>query len=60
MKRGMFSVTLVIVSIAAILATLTHGFLTEISIFHGLVLHPFFLIIAFYLLAYAKQMQDRS
>lgn len=56
----MFSVTLVVVSIAAILATLTHGFLEEISIFHGLILHPSILLIAFYLLAYAKQMQDRS
>jgi len=49
---------LIIVALATILATFIHGNIADISIFHGMILHPAFLLFGLFLLALIKTQQN--
>ncbi|WP_143474496.1 hypothetical protein [Pseudoalteromonas sp. PAB 2.2] len=60
MKQKLFNIALFAISLSTILATFIHGSLADISIFHGMILHPIFLLTGLSLFAYAKQMGSKS
>ncbi|WDD99624.1 hypothetical protein [Thalassomonas actiniarum] len=55
MKQQVNTAILVIVALIIVSATLLHGSLADISIFHGLILHPVFLLAGLSLFACAKE-----
>ncbi len=55
MKRLTINISLAIIAIAIILTTLFHGYIAEITIFHGMILHPFYVLAGFSLLGYIKE-----
>ncbi len=54
MKKSLITSTLIIIALATIVVTLLHGSLSDVSIFHGLILHPMLLIAGISLFAFAK------
>lgn len=60
MKHKLFNIALFAISLTTILATFIHGSLADISIFHGMILHPIFLLIGLSLFAYIKQVNLKS
>ncbi|WP_281559769.1 hypothetical protein [Thalassomonas sp. RHCl1] len=55
MKQQVNTAILVIVALIIVSATLLHGSIADISIFHGLILHPVFLLAGLSLFASAKE-----
>ena len=53
MKQKINTLILTIISLIIVLATFIHGSIADISIFHGFILHPVFLLGGFSLLASA-------
>jgi len=49
---------LIIIALATILATFIHGNAADISIFHGMILHPIFLLIGISLFALVNVIQN--
>ncbi len=43
MKQKLNSPILIIVALITVLATFVHGSIADISIFHGMILHPIFI-----------------
>jgi|GEM_PF-6187895 len=54
MKRLLTNMLLLFTAIIIILATFFHGFIADISVFHGIILHPLFLLSGLCLLVYYK------
>jgi len=54
MKQKINTSILTIISLIVVLATLIHGSIADISIFHGFILHPIFLLAGFSLFASVK------
>ena len=54
MKEKLFKLTILAVAVLTISATFLHGTLEDISVFHGMVLHPVFLLFGLKLLALIK------
>lgn len=57
-KSSFAKITLIIFSVSAVIvffSTIIHGLLVDVSLFHGLVLHPLFILIALALLVIAKK-----
>lgn len=52
MKHALKNIFLLVLSLIIIFSTLVHGTLGDISVFHGLILHPLFLLIGLSLFAY--------
>jgi len=55
MKHKLITLILVIFGLITLLATLVHGSLAELSIFHGMILHPVFLISGLSMFALAEE-----
>lgn len=53
MKQKLNNLLLLTIALVIILATLLHGSIADISIFHGMILHPIFLLVGLYLCALA-------
>ncbi len=58
MKQTIQSSMLIIIALATILATFIHGNAADISIFHGMILHPIFLLIGISLFALVNVIQN--
>jgi len=58
MKQKLNKFILIIIALITILASLVHGSIADISIFHGLILHPVFLIAGLSLVAFS--IEERS
>jgi len=54
MKQKISTSILTITSLIIVLATLIHGSIAELSIFHGFILHPVLLLAGFSLFALVK------
>ena len=55
MKQKLLQFTLLAISLTTILATFIHGSVADISIFHGMIIHPVFLLAGLFLFAYSVQ-----
>ncbi len=55
MKQKLKVSILLIFALITVLATLIHGQIGEISIFHGMILHPVFLLVGLSFCALAQQ-----
>lgn len=55
MKQKLNTSILIIVALITVLATLIHGSIADISIFHGMILHPVFLLAGLSLFALVKE-----
>ena len=51
MKQKLNTLILTIIALVAILVTFIHGSIADISIFHGFILHPIFLLASLSVLA---------
>lgn len=60
MKQTIQSSMLIIIALATILATFIHGNAADISIFHGMILHPIFLLIGISLFALVSAIQNNK
>ncbi len=60
MKQTIQSSMLIIIALATILATFIHGNADDISIFHGMILHPIFLLIGISLFALVSAIQNNK
>ncbi|MBL4941258.1 MAG: hypothetical protein JKY81_06280 [Colwellia sp.] len=52
--------TLIFIALLTLIAILLHGFYFEISLFHGLVLHPLFLLAVLLLLSYIEKRSQKK
>jgi hypothetical protein len=52
MKHKLYTSLLIIVALITILATFIHGSIADISIFHGMILHPLFILVGLSLFAF--------
>jgi hypothetical protein len=58
MKQKLNTSILIIVALITVLATLIHGSIADISIFHGMILHPVFLLAGLSLFALVKEQRS--
>ncbi len=58
MKHKLITSLLIIVALILVLATFIHGSIADISIFHGMILHPIFILAGLSLFAFI--IKDRS
>jgi hypothetical protein len=58
MKQKLNRFILIIIALITVLASLIHGSIADISIFHGRILHPVFLIAGLSLVAFS--IEERS
>lgn len=49
---------LIIVALIILFATFLHGSIADISIFHGMILHPVFVLIGLSLFAFVKPLRN--
>jgi len=60
MKHKLNTLFLTIVALITVLATLIHGFIAEISVFHGFIIHPIFLLAGLFLFALAIEQRSHD
>ncbi|SFC30955.1 hypothetical protein [Pseudoalteromonas denitrificans] len=60
MKLTLKTIILIVTALITVLATLLHASIADISIFHGMILHPVFLLIGFSLLAIIEEQGSRD
>jgi len=60
MKQKLITPILIVIALVTILATLIHGMISDISIFHGMVIHPLILLASFSLFAFVKKQQSEN
>lgn len=60
MKHKLNNLFLIIVALITVLATLIHGFIAELSVFHGFILHPIFLLAGLSLFALAIEQRSHD
>jgi len=60
MKQKLNTSILIIVALIIVLATLIHGNIAELSIFHSLILHPVFLLTGFSLFGLVIEQRSRN
>lgn len=60
MKQKLNTPISIIVALLIMLATFAHGSIADISIFHGMVLHPVFLLVGFCLFALVEKHRGRG
>lgn len=60
MKLKLSRSILIIVALIIVLASLIHGTFADISIFHGLILHPIFLLVGLSLIAFSVEESSRD
>jgi hypothetical protein len=60
MKLKLSRSILIIVALIIVLASLIHGIIADISIFHGLILHPLFFSVGLSLAAFSVEESSRD
>lgn len=55
MKQKLSRSILIFTALIIVLASLIHGTIADISIFHGLILHPIFLLVGLSLIAFSVE-----
>ncbi len=60
MKYKFKTLILIIVALTILFSTFIHGSLAELSIFHGMILHPVLLLIGFSLFALVNRLQNSN
>jgi len=55
MKHKLITSLLIIVALITLLATFIHGSIADISIFHGMILHPIFIVAGLSLFAFIRK-----
>jgi len=60
MKQQLIISLLIIIALITVLATFIHGSYADMSIFHGMILHPILLLAGLSLFAFAMEQQSHD